>query len=129
MFVPAPGKTLLMPSGNPQSPDKLHLFFICTKPSCNDEYLLVNITTWTNPLCDDSCILNAGDHEFIRHKSWVVYRAARVESNATIIRGISDGRFRPHKPATQKVIAAIQRGLINSPHTPRKYKHFYRLIN
>lgn len=74
-YVPAKGKTLLIPSGTHKDPDKKHLYVILTNSCPKGQHLLV-------PVCsivprryhDPSCEIEPGEHEFINHKSYVEYR-------------------------------------------------------
>ena len=70
---------------NPES--KPHLFIMLTKAITNkesgeDECLLVNISSVRKTVAfyDTTCVLLPGDHEFIKHESYVVYSEARIES-------------------------------------------------
>jgi hypothetical protein len=90
--------TLLIPSGTGYAPDKRHLFVICTDACSNGQHLLVPIATWQNDLSDPTCKLAAGDHDFIKHPSYVLYRKARIELATTLIAGVHEKAFSPHDP-------------------------------
>ncbi|NKL34519.1 hypothetical protein G9X64_04385 [Rhizobium sophorae] len=85
----------------------------------------MSITTWTNNLCDDACILDVGDHEFIRHQSWIMYRKARLEEALTLDNGVQRGIFIPRQPMRPEVFDRVAVGICSSQHTPRKIKQYY----
>ncbi len=85
LFVPYRRATLLIPSGPAHDPDRKHLFIVLTDPAQVLEYtekysLLVGVASVQTDLPHDpTCLLDAGDHEFIRHKSYVHYARALTE--------------------------------------------------
>lgn len=86
LYQPFEGGTLLIPSG----PIGHHLFVVATRPCLEQNVALVNIAGRTP---DPTCILQAGDHEFIKKPSWVYYRRARIESVAALRLGVSCGDY------------------------------------
>lgn len=70
MALPRKG-TILMPSGTAVDPGRKHLFVVCTDPCTACEQVIVPILTFTNTLCDQTCVISAKEHEFIKHKSYV----------------------------------------------------------
>lgn len=73
-------------------PDDNHLWIIISDPRMDaNELLLVNVTTYVpnHPHKDKTCLLQAGDHPFIRHLSCVNYADARIATDAALERGIA----------------------------------------
>ena len=124
-YVPTKSGTLLIPSGTYHDPNKRHLFVICSDANAEDALFLVPISTWRNNLCDGTCILSAGCHEFISAKSFVLYRKSRVEVRTTIIQGVRNGLFVPKAQLGKTELAAVLEGIQKSPQTPRKLKHYF----
>ena len=62
--------TLLIPSGPSHDPDLKHLHVVCNDTDDDGNNLIVPVASWTNDLCDDTCILLPHEHDFVRHKSW-----------------------------------------------------------
>jgi hypothetical protein len=61
-----------------------HLWVVISKPGDNpDEVVIVNLTSHDSPDKDASCILDAGDHPWIRHRTCVRYMDARCDRVAT----------------------------------------------
>jgi len=115
-----------MPSGTGHDPDRLHLFIICTDANDQKEHLLVSISKWRNDFCDPTCILEPGCHAFVRHKSWVMYRSATIETSDTLMRGVGEGILQPRDCLDANIYKSVEDGILKSPHTPRKFKTFYK---
>lgn len=125
LFIPIRSGTLLIPSGTAHDPDRRHLHVICTDPDAQHQVLLVSITTWTNDLCDATCVLNPGCHEFIRKKSWAFYRKPRIETTSTLINGVKENIFIPKECLAASDFQRLCAGILTSPTTPRKTKAYY----
>lgn len=118
--------TLLIPSGPSHSPGLRHLHIVCTDPCPAGNQLIVSVTTWTNNLCDGSCILDEKDHEWLKHKSWVIYRKTRIETAATLVNGEQAGVFVRMEPVTEDVLIRVIEGALNSPQAPLKIKKYLK---
>ncbi len=71
---------------------------------------------------DESCLLNPGDHPFIRHESFVDYRFTRIESAEHIDARVADGSFDLKEPCSPELIKRIIDGAIKSKRISREYK-------
>src|ERR1700754_369328 len=87
-----PGATLLVPSG-----EKKHLHVVVLGPVAVQDYgsapqiALVSITTkYPGVPFDPACEVAAGEHDFVRHDSWVAYRHLRIDSEAHAHARIAD---------------------------------------
>ena len=75
MFLPYPGATLLIPSGPEHDPDRMHLFVVLTNPFDDrgdgvQRVLLVSLSTvHDHKNHDPACVLEAGEHRFVKHES------------------------------------------------------------
>jgi hypothetical protein len=78
-YLPSKRGTLLVLSGTHVDPDKHHLFVICTDECDNGNFLIAPLCTWTNSYCDPTCILQPHEHQFIKQKSYVLYRKCQLE--------------------------------------------------
>jgi len=118
------GGTLLIPSGS----YGYHLFIILNEPKNFDEYLessvLVGISTIRRACYDDTCVLTAGTHSFVKSDSYVVYRDARTERFSSLEQKVKSGLFKPHDPVTQETLVAVRQGLLESKHTRNYLKKF-----
>lgn len=89
--------------------------------------MLVSVTTWTNNLCDPSCILDVGDHDWLKHKSWVMYRKTRTELATTLDNGLEIGVFEARSQMIAEVFDRVCAGVLASKATPRNMKRYYRV--
>lgn len=93
-----------------------HLWVVISAPTPQNRLAIVNLTT-RRPPCDDSCILQARDHPFLRHESIVFYARARL-ADADILDGnLSGGLYSPRDPVTVGLLRRIQDGALVSPYT------------
>jgi len=130
LFLPLKKATILVPSGPVHDKDRKHLFVILANHPTSDTHessvLLVSVSSIKPEIpYDNACILNPGDHPFIKHNSFVVYARARIENTNAILRGVNDGKLIPQEPMSQPVFDRICAGLTVSIHTPRNIRDFF----
>ncbi|MGL5289544.1 MAG: hypothetical protein ACRC9N_08675 [Aeromonas sp.] len=119
--------TLLIPSGSTN-----HLFFVCNAPvfyprNTKESFLAVNISSITPEIeHDQTCILDAGDHPFVCHPSFVYYRKADVFGAATVSEQIAAGDIQTHAICEEKTFSRILAGFDLSPHVTPMIRNFYR---
>ena len=117
--------TILIPSGTDANPDKNHLHIICNDPCANGQVLLVSISSVNpNSIPDETCFLNAGDHRFIKHKSFVKYSKSRLYYADNLLSGLNASKFKLYDPVVEYIFLKIKHGIIRSIHTPRKIKQY-----
>lgn len=97
-YSPYKKGTVLAPAGR-----KNHLHVICNNPihypinNC-DYVLVVNITSiYPNVPYDKTCLLNTGDHDFIKHPSYVFYGDAIICQVPNIMLRVKNNDIIPHK--------------------------------
>jgi hypothetical protein len=112
-----------------------HLNVIITEPSEEMNYLVVPVTTYREdgngrplPGQDDSCILPAGCHPFIKHKSYVHYKYARQMGAFEILIGIQKGLLVKKEDMDPVIIQNMQRGAEESPNLPEELAHFFQFF-
>jgi hypothetical protein len=133
LFVPFKRATLLIPSGPVNDPDRKHLFVLLTDPIEAPDFngkqvLLVNIASVPKSLpYDSTCILQPGEHRFIKHESYVYYAKARIEAANALLRGVKSGQLMAHEIMGQAIVQRICDGLQRSPHTTPRILRFYTL--
>ena len=134
LFVPYRRATLLVPSGAMRDPDQKHLFILLTDPVQIFDYegkhsLLVGITTIHPGIPHDpACELYAGDHPFIKHKSFVYYAEARIEISQKLVDGVKRGIFSPQGMLAEEIFARVYHGLELSRSTTPKILEFYQAV-
>ena len=132
LFVPYRRATLLIPSGPAHDPERKHLFIVLTNPAQVLEYnekhsLLVGVASVHPDLPHDpTCLLHAGDHEFIRHRSYVHYARALIEPSQSILNGVKKGLLVPKAMLVEELFARVCKGLVESRFTPPKITSFYK---
>lgn len=68
-----------------------HLWIVLSDPALNPtNVLIVNLTSQT-PGKDSTCVLNVGDHPFIRHPTIVYYGKARSVTDALLEQCVREG--------------------------------------
>jgi hypothetical protein len=113
------GDTFLIPS--PQEDECAHLHVVISDPEKEpDGVVLVPITTWES-YKDESCLLQPGDHPFIKHASCVQYRDARIVPAARLARAIAGGQIRSREPVSSELLARILAGAGESRFLPAEH--------
>ena len=131
LFVPYRRATLLIPSGPAHDPERKHLFIVLTDPAQLLDYsgkqsLLVGVATLQADLPHDpTCLLHAGDHEFIRHRSYVHYARALIEPSQSILNGVKKGVLVPKATLVDDIFARVCKGLAESRFTAKRTISFY----
>lgn len=115
---------LLVPSGPNHDPNRKHLQIVCCDPDENGNVVIVGIATYTNDLCDQTCTLQAHEHPWLKHKSYVLYRYAQIVSAAALQGRIHAGEVLERAEMNAQAFLRVRKGLCNSPHTKRKVKRF-----
>jgi hypothetical protein len=130
----AKGQTFLSnEEKTPRGPVR-HLNVIITEPSEDMNYLVVPVTTYREdagrpvPGQDNSCILAAGCHPFIKHKSYVYYKYARQMSALEIVIGIQKGLLIKREDMNPSIIQDMQRGAEESPNLPEELVSFFQFF-
>lgn len=121
------GATLLMPSGNQGN----HLYIALNDPCPFANYgpqpsvILVNLSSIRDGLpYDQTCVLPAGAHPFIKRDSFVFYKNARIEQETHVVQLVDRGVFGAHQPVSAAVLQTVKNGLYQSPFTKREFKQF-----
>ena len=103
-----------------------HLHFVVTDP-INDEFLIVGITT--NPT-KEKFVLNKEDHKYIKRKSYIFYRRARIMSVDSFSRYLQRNRRKNpdiiQGDATCDTMRKVCEKILKSDFTSKRIKDFYR---
>lgn len=86
--------------------------------------LLIPVSTFYDG-CDTTCELNAGDHAFIRHLSYVFYAKAALYKAEQIDRGIDRKILIELPDVIEEVFQKVEDGICISPDTPAKVKVYF----
>lgn len=115
-------ETFLIPSGN-----KNHLFVVLTEACPEGNVLLVSFSTIREErFYDSTCIVTPGEHPFIKKPSFIEYRKARIEKASHVVKCREATYWFPHEPVSNELFTRICMGILDSPHTPKRIKDYYR---
>lgn len=115
-YVPYKNGTLLIPSGNSE-----HLFVIVTDVCPAGSHLLVNFCSIKPQVrYDATCIVNPGEHPFIKHPSYMLYRMAEIQPAARLTKMVEGWMYKPGEDATDALVAKIRAGVAASRFTPQR---------
>jgi hypothetical protein len=122
------GQTFL--SDNEKTPgglEKRHLRIIISNPDEYNEFLVVSVTTWYDCRTrqDSSCILEAGCHSFITHKSWVDFSRTRSMSFTEVFNGLQRRLLIKIEDMNEEIIKKIQAAAKKSDYIPTELYHFF----
>ena len=120
MFVPLPKATLLVATPKQGNQDLQHLFIILTAP-IEGAIITVNLSSCKTKFYDKSCVLEKGDHSFIKHKSYIAYHRSEILK----ITQLKNMTIRQLEQVTENVFKRITSGLLKSKQTPNKVKKFF----
>jgi hypothetical protein len=92
-----------------------HLWIVLNDPAAHENRaLIVNIGT-LRPHAEQSCILQAGEHPFIRHDSYVRFASARAPKDGDLAKLITAGRLVLQQPASTALVEKIRAAAQASP--------------
>lgn len=118
------GGTFLMPApGGLATP---HLWIVITQPGPASSFCaIVSVTTLRNSK-DQTVILRAGDHPFIRHDSAIFYGDAMIVDVRRLKAEIAAGLALPREKCSPATLKLVQDGVAASPFTRPKILRFCR---
>lgn len=101
-----------------------HLWIVCSLPAADSSVVAVGFTTW-RPRCDDeNCVIEPGEHPFVKHKTVIAYEKARLLS---IAQQQQVEKLCPAgPPASAALLDKIQLGALKSDLMVAKYQEIIR---
>ena len=107
-YIPAQKAALLVPSG----PQGFHLFTVLTNACADGSHLLVSISSVRDgKFCDPACIVHAGEHEFIKQRSFVEYRRLTMTRGVLIAKNVDGGVYQAKPPVSDALFTRICAGM------------------
>jgi hypothetical protein len=85
---------------------------------------MVNISSYYDGY-DDTCLLNVGDHPFVRHCSFVYYAEAIIRKATSIQSGFDQGILKPQPDLADDVFSRVTAGITVSPDTPQNVVRYF----
>ena len=77
---------------------------------------------------DPACILEEGDHPFIRHKSFVIYSFACISRASIIQKKIQEREFQVREKLSLDVFSRVMDGFEQSDRTKMEILRFIRML-
>jgi hypothetical protein len=118
---PKVGECLLIDSG----PIGKHLFVLVLDKQINNKVHILSVPICTvreSARIDESCIIQPGEHSFIKDESFVEYRNSRVDPVDSLLERVNEMTFIPHDSVTKELLAKIIYGLKTSKEVKRYIK-------
>lgn len=116
--------TFLLQSGTPAQPNMKHLHIVCNDTCPLGGNLIVPVSSFYHG-CDNTCELDAGDHEFVRHLSFVFYAESKIVVAARIDELVAQNQIIPKPDVSEVVFQRVIRGICLSSDTPPKVKTYH----
>ena len=107
---------------NPGSPSH---FWIVISTETSEGWVIVNLTTHRDG-CEEACILDVGDHHWIRRTSVVHYIRSSLLSQSAFKSMHELGVYDPKDPLEWEVLRRVQKGALDSLHMKKKHKEIVR---
>jgi hypothetical protein len=115
-----------MPSGPLADPERKHLWVVLTDPCPQQSNLLVSICSLRpDRFHDPACVIEAGEHPRISHKSWVEYRRSHIARAGALVNGEKAWLYKQDAPVCDELFERITTGLLRSDHVPERVKRYY----
>lgn len=89
-------------------PDDDHLWLIASSTK-EPDVVILNMTT-VRRFSDTSCLIEAGEHEFVKHQTCIAYDRAEVVSMNSIEARLLDGNIEPRAPLSKELMLRIWEG-------------------
>ncbi len=105
-----------------------HLWIVISKPDSATGRMVVACVSLTTDAHwkDQTCILDAGDHSFVRHRTVVGYDRAELRDVNALTRAMSSGQIIGDDDLSESLLLKIQRGALTSKRTPNEVKDLLR---
>ncbi len=124
-FRPLRRMALWIPNTGPKHDlERGHLFVILTNPCPAGFCLLVPFST-AHDRCDRTCLVGAGDHPFLKHKSFAFYAQLNTYSADDLVARVASGRIEYQGLLDEKVFALASAGVLQSQHAPLKFQQYF----
>ncbi|MEQ8305027.1 MAG: hypothetical protein RIA09_00575 [Hoeflea sp.] len=113
-YIPYATAGLLIPYN-----DTPHLFAVMNPECENNLCLTIMITSIKDgKYFDPACVLDVGDHPFVKHQSYLLYRMAETTRAAHISNMVGKKYYIPKDDFPADVFGRISAGIRNSEDTP-----------
>jgi hypothetical protein len=104
--------------------EKAHLWVVATNPTGDDDAIVVVSCTSLRGAKDQTVILRAGEHPFIRWDMCLAYNLAEVTSVSRVEELIESGSAQLREPLALKLPADVVAGFSASDFTKKRVRDF-----
>ena len=94
-----------------------HLFLVLTDPDDETRLVVTAVVVTERGHTDKTCILDVGDHPFIRHRSSVDYGSAKFVPLSRLETHITSGVATQAEDIAPEVLGRVRAGLLQSSRT------------
>lgn len=105
-----------------------HFRIVISDPNEDNEFLTVPVDTFRSDFQDKSCLIEKDEHSFIKHRSFVNYKFAKVLSFAKIFNGLRSGLFIKKEDVSPELLSRIQNGAKISKNLRNELKVWFELF-
>jgi len=113
--MPAAGDTFILIRETRDTP---HLWVLLWGPEgLARAFLSIHLSTWRKGR-DRTCLIQAGEHAFVHHETYVVYNAAKRLTEAALQDAVGARQAIPRDPVSPVLPERLRAGFIASPFTP-----------
>jgi hypothetical protein len=106
--------------------ENLHLRFVLSDPDVDGKVLVVHMTSSReNGREDQSCILQAGDHDCVRNRSFIRYDRAFERELMSLLIEKTNGSISVEPDLDPAILTRIQEGAKKSAALPKKFKKYF----
>lgn len=99
-----------------------HLWIVINDPARHNNRALIVPVSTLRMRSDTTCVLRSGEHPFIRHDSYIRFRAARIALVDEITTLIMARRFKAHQPADAPLVDKIRAAAAAALEFPSEYR-------
>lgn len=119
--------TVIIPgTGGRSDPDGAHFHIVLTDTCDQGNNLLVPICSVRDKRPHDrTCLLGTGDHDFLRHNSFVFYAMMKIYSAGDIMKKVQAQYFSMRKPLDDPAFALVCAGIDNSDYSEPQFQRYY----
>jgi hypothetical protein len=97
-------------------------------PKDGESVLVVCFCSYTGELQDGTCLLNAGDHGFIKWQTYVDYGRSEVKLSKPLESHVASGIHETGDEVSEDLYERIRQGFRQSRRTPRKVLNFMDFV-
>jgi hypothetical protein len=86
-----------------------HLWMVISDPAIDpDHVVIVFFLSWQQNY-DQSCIIQANEHPFVKHPTCVEYPGVKITTNLKLDDAVADGRLKMKDPLSPALLEKIRR--------------------